>query len=164
MKERLGLSNEQVDQLRPIVQEEAAKLKTLKDDTTLSEVEKKDKLREIMAGIREKLGAVLTPEQKAKAAEEMRSRNGSRPAGSGNEAMERLMMMKEKLGLSDEQVEKLKPILAEEAPKMRAVREDQVSSPEDKRKVLRQSMERIAAELTQEQREKMREQAQNRPK
>ena len=161
MKERLGLSEEQVGQLKPIVQEEAAKLKTLKEDTSLTDTEKKEKAREIMSGVREKLGAILTPEQKAKAAEEMRSRGGGRPAG-GDEAAQRLAAMKEKLSLTDEQVEKLKPILAEEAPKMRALRDDKNISQEDRRQHLRQSMERIAAELTPEQREKMREQVQRR--
>lgn len=165
MRNQLGLSQEQFSEIKPLLEDEAAKLKTLKNDASLSEAEKRSKAREVSSEIREKIGALLTPEQKEKAADLMRSRAGS-PAGDGqrNEAAQRLMAMKEKLALTDEQMEKLKPILAEEAPKMKALREDKNSTEQDKRKVFRESMEKIAAELTPEQREKMRDQMKNREK
>jgi hypothetical protein len=72
--------------------------------------------------------------------------------------------MKEKLGLSDAQVEKLKPILTEEGPKIKAIREDSSASPEAKQEAVKQSMERIAAELTPEQLEKFKAEAQSRKK
>ncbi len=160
MRDRLGLSEDQISEIRPLVEDEAARVQALRNDTSLSDAEKRLKAGEIMAAVREKVASVLTPEQKAKAAAEMRNRSGG--AGGASDGLQRLKAMKEKLGLSDEQVEKLKPVLAEEGPKLQALREDKASTPEEKRQVQRQSMERIAAELTPEQREKMREQVKER--
>lgn len=165
MRNQLGLSQEQFSEIKSLLEDEAEKLKTLKNDTSHAEAEKRAKAREVSSEIREKIGALLTPEQKEKASDLRRSRAGS-PAGDGqrNEAAQRLMAMKEKLALTDEQMEKLKPIFAEEAPKMKALREDKNSTEQDKRKVLKESMEKIAAELSPEQREKMRDQIKNRQK
>jgi hypothetical protein len=65
--------------------------------------------------------------------------------------------LKEKLGLSEEQVAKLKPVLAEEGPKLRALKEDKSLAPEERKAAFEASFERISAELTAPQREKMRE-------
>jgi Spy/CpxP family protein refolding chaperone len=159
MKAQLNLSAEQMEKLKPLVAEESAKIKALKDDTALSDGQKKEQARQIMAAFREKLGTVLTAEQKLKLSEERQRRTGTVQT----EAAQRLKALKEKLGLSDDQIEKIKPILAEEAPKLKALKEDKSASPEDRRVILKQSMERISAELTPEQKDKMREQLQKRP-
>lgn len=165
VRSQLGLSQEQFSEIEPLLEEETTKLKTLKDETSLSDPEKRLKAREISSEIREKIGMLLTPEQREKAAELMRSRAATT---SGDEAKKdatgRLQAMKEKLALSDAQMEKLKPILAEEAPKLRALKEDKDSSEEQRRQLFKQSMEKIAAELTPEQREKMRDQMKPRQK
>jgi Spy/CpxP family protein refolding chaperone len=158
MRARLSLSEEQMTALKPLVEAETAKLKALKEDTSLSDAQKKEQARVLLGAFREKLASVLSVEQKAKLSEEMQRRGGA----SQNEAAQRLQSLKEKLGLSDEQVEKIKPILAEEAPKLKALKEDKSVSPEDRRSILKQSMERLSAELTPEQRDKMRDQLQKR--
>jgi len=80
------------------------------------------------------------------------------------DAQQRLEALKEKLGLSEAQVEKLKPILAEEALAMKALKEDSNMLPEAKRETMKQSLERISAELTPEQAEKFKEEVLNRKK
>ena len=80
------------------------------------------------------------------------------------DAQQRIEALKEKLGLSEAQVEKLKPILAEEALAMKALREDSNMLPEAKRETMKQSLERISAELTPEQAEKFKEEVLNRKK
>jgi len=158
MKQRLGLSEEQVAKLKPMVEEESAKLNALKEDASLSDSQKKEQAGLLIGAFREKFSAVLSPEQKAKLIEETQ-RKGSQIR---DEMVQRLQAMKEKLGLSDEQMAKIRPVLAEEGPKLKALKDDKTSSPEEKRSILKQSMERISSELTPEQKEKMREQLQKR--
>ena len=68
-------------------------------------------------------------------------------------------MMKEQLGLTPEQVEKLKPIFAKDAEQYKALREDAALSREQKgekmRAIFQASREQIQAILTPDQVEKM---------
>ena len=74
---------------------------------------------------------------------------------------ERLKMMSEKLGLTDEQKEKLKAIFAKNMPKMKEIRADAALSQEDQRakmmEIRKAEMAEIRALLTPEQQEKMKE-------
>ena len=80
------------------------------------------------------------------------------PGGPGGPRGDRLEMMKEKLGLTPEQVEKIKPILEKDREKLMALREDAALSREQKgekmREILKSSMEAIKPILTPEQVEK----------
>jgi len=163
MRQRLGLSDAQVDQLNALFEADGPKMKDLRSDASLSDAQKREQLKALSDARREKIAAILTPEQRAKAAEEIKRRGGG-PDGPQADGLRRLQAMKEKLGLSDAQVEKLKPILTEEGPKIKAIREDSSASPEAKQEAVKQSMERIAAELTPEQLEKFKAEAQSRKK
>lgn len=88
-----------------------------------------------------------------------------RPGGPGGERMNpeaRLKMMTEKLGLSEEQQGKVKAIQEKNAPKMKELMgkgRDNLTE-EDKtkmREAMKAQMEEIAAVLTPEQKEKMKE-------
>ena len=78
--------------------------------------------------------------------------------GPGGPRGDRLEMMKEKLSLMPEQVEKIKPILEKDRAKLMALREDATLSREQKgekmREILKSSMEEIRPILTPEQIEK----------
>jgi len=163
MRQRLGLSDAQVEQLTALFDADGPKMKGLREDASLSATQKREQLKGLSDARREKIAAILTPEQRAKAAEEIKRRGGG-PDSPQAEGLRRLQAIKEKLGLSDAQVEKLKPILTEEGPKMKALREDSSTSPEEKREAAKQSMERIAAELTPEQLEKFKAEVQARKK
>lgn len=163
MRQRLGLSDAQVEQLTALFDADGPKMKGLREDASLSDTQKREQLKGLSDARREKIAAILTPEQRAKAAEEIKRRGGG-PDSPQAEGLRRLQAMKEKLGLSDAQVEKLKPILTEEGPKMKALREDSSTSPEEKREAAKHSMERIAAELTPEQLEKFKAEVQARKK
>ena len=80
------------------------------------------------------------------------------PGGPGGERGDRLEMMKEKLGLTPEQVEKLKPIFAKDREKIMALREDTALTREQKgekmRAIFQASMEEVKAILTPDQAEK----------
>ncbi len=66
LAEQLNLTDEQKEKLKPIVQEQAEKLKALREDTTLSQQDKIAKFREIQQAGQEKIKAILTPEQQQK--------------------------------------------------------------------------------------------------
>lgn len=153
MKERLALSDQQWKKLQPLLKQEGDKVREILADTTLSTEQKRAKAKEVTAGGREQIKELLTPEQRQKLAAEMKSRQGA-PGGDG---AQRMAELKEKLGLTEEQVAKLKPILAEEGPKLKALRDDKSLAPEERKAAFEVSFERVAAELNAPQREKMRE-------
>ena len=160
MRERLALSDQQWEKLQPLLKQEGEKVREILADATLSTEQKRAKAKEVTAAGREQIKELLTPEQRQKLAEEMKSQQ----AASGGDGALRMAELKEKLGLTDEQVSKLKPVLAEEAPKLKALRDDKNLSPEEKRAAFNASFERVSAELTPPQREKMREEMRARRK
>ncbi len=74
--------------------------------------------------------------------------------------------MKETLGLSDDQVTKIKAILEADAPKMKELRDDTTTKPEDRRAKFRELMEaetkEINAVLTPDQQTKWKEEMEKR--
>ncbi|MCE9610355.1 MAG: hypothetical protein K8R23_09200 [Chthoniobacter sp.] len=82
-----------------------------------------------------------------------------RPNRPGGERGDRLEMMKQQLGLTPDQIEKLKPIFAKDAEQMKAIRDDAALSREQKgekmRAIFQASREQVQAILTPDQVEKM---------
>lgn len=74
MKERLNLTPEQVEKLKPIFAADAEKLKALREDAALTREQKGEKARAIVQASMEEVKAILTPDQleKWKAAMEKR--------------------------------------------------------------------------------------------
>ncbi len=62
----LGLTEQQKQQILPLLKEEIPKLQALKNDTSLSAVDKVTKLREIAGGVDAKIMPLLNPEQQQK--------------------------------------------------------------------------------------------------
>jgi len=153
MKERLALSDQQWEKLQPLLKQEGDKVREILADTALSQEQKRAKAKEVTAAGREQIKELLTPEQRQTLAAEMKSRQGA-PGGDG---AQRMADLKEKLGLTEEQVTKIKPILAEEGPKFKALRDDKSLAPAERKAAFEASFERVAAELNDAQREKMRE-------
>jgi Spy/CpxP family protein refolding chaperone len=84
MTEKLGLNQEQQDKIKAIMEESRGKFEGMKD---LTPDERREKMREVMKADREKIGEVLTPEQKEKwkaAMEERRKEGGPRHGKDGN--------------------------------------------------------------------------------
>jgi len=63
---QLGLTEAQKQQILPILKDEVPKLQALKNDTSLSAVDKVKKLREIGDGVDAKVMPLLNPEQQQK--------------------------------------------------------------------------------------------------
>lgn len=67
MEVNLGLSAEQKEKIRPILQDETKEMEAVRNDTTLTRIQKREKMREIRDRYHEKIGEQLTPEQRQKA-------------------------------------------------------------------------------------------------
>jgi periplasmic protein CpxP/Spy len=78
LKEKIGVTDEQLQKMKPLFEQEREKFKGLKDDTTLTTEQKRDKAREIVVGTLEDLKPILTSEQIAKLKEEMEKRRAAR--------------------------------------------------------------------------------------
>jgi hypothetical protein len=78
LKEKLGVSDEQLEKMKPIFGQELEKLKGLKDDTALTTEQKREKARAIMMGALDEIKPILTPGQMAKLKEEMEKRRAAR--------------------------------------------------------------------------------------
>lgn len=76
MKEELGLTDAQVEKLRPIMREQTQAMAAVRNDTSLDQQAQRAKMREINQTYQPKVRAVLTPEQQAKF-------DAMRPAGPG---------------------------------------------------------------------------------
>jgi Spy/CpxP family protein refolding chaperone len=66
LQTELGLTEEQSKKVQSILVEQRQATKGLKDDTTLTADQKKEKMKASRAEVDSKVSAILTPEQKAK--------------------------------------------------------------------------------------------------
>lgn len=66
MAEELSLTADQKGKLKPILEDEAQKIKTLRADTSLSAKEKRAKLAEFREATNAKVKPILTPDQATK--------------------------------------------------------------------------------------------------
>lgn len=69
MKEKLGLSDAQAEQIKKIHEESRAQMEKLKKDESLSKEDKMAEMKKIREATKAKVDAVLTPEQREKAKE-----------------------------------------------------------------------------------------------
>jgi Spy/CpxP family protein refolding chaperone len=158
MREHLKLTDSQWEKLQPLLKQEGEKVREILADSSLSVEQKKAEARDVTAAGRDQIKDILTPEQRQKLGEEMKKRQ----EGRGDGPLQRLAELREKLGLTEEQLEKLKPVLEEEGPKLRALREKRELSPEERKAAFEASFGKISAMLTSEQAEKLREQMRQR--
>jgi Spy/CpxP family protein refolding chaperone len=78
LKEKIGVTDEQLGKMKPIFGQQREKMMALKDDTSLTREQKRDKFREIITGTLEEIKPILTPEQLTKLKDEMEKRRAAR--------------------------------------------------------------------------------------
>jgi Spy/CpxP family protein refolding chaperone len=132
----LGLSDEQKTKIKPILDEHYKEKQAIWADKTLSRDQRQAKMQELRGKIHDKITPILTAEQNKKAADmwttagkRHHGRKGcQKPRHHGKthriSPNEHLAKMTSCLGLSDEQQEKIKPILDEQYKQKQAVRAD----------------------------------------
>jgi len=120
----------------------------------------KTKIQTMMYSVLIATSALLAPMAQAQAGAGPAGERPERPAAGGGQRVDRVELMRERLALTDVQVEQLKPIFAAEREEMQALRK--VAGPGSDRAAMRENMQairgkylpQIAAVLTAEQNEK----------
>jgi len=85
LSEALSLTKDQEAKIKPILQDEAKKMQAVRDDTALSQADRRAKTREISDESTKKIQEVLTPEQKEKYAK-LPQPKGKKGGGKGGNA------------------------------------------------------------------------------
>jgi len=66
LSEKLNLTDDQKAKLRPILQDQMQQMKAVREDSSLSEEQKRAKMKPIHESLHDQINGVLTPEQQAK--------------------------------------------------------------------------------------------------
>ena len=66
MSKELNLTDDQKEKIRPILEDEAQQMKTVQSDNSLTDQQRRKKMREIHKTFEPQVQAVLTPEQREK--------------------------------------------------------------------------------------------------
>jgi Spy/CpxP family protein refolding chaperone len=157
LSEKLNLTEAQKTAIKPIMAAEANEIKAVHQDGSLSNEQKAAKTKEIRTNSREKINAILTPEQQKKFAE----MNAGPARGMPGAPPNRLDMLAAELSLTDVQKAAIGPIMAAEANEIKAVHQDGSLSNEQKatkiQEIRKNSMEKTNTILTPEQQKKFTE-------
>ena len=157
MKE-LNLTDAQKAQMKPIREEMRAKMEAIRQNTALTEEQKKNQMEVLHKEQKQKMEAVLTPEQRTKF-EELRKNNEGKHEGM--ERKEDKMEMKEELGLSNDQATKLKALHESTKTQIEAVKNNTAYSESVKQEKIKAIKENTktqrAAILNAEQEKKLEE-------
>ena len=157
MMKDLNLTDAQKAQLKADRETFKAKMEALRKDENITVKEMKAREKAIHEEQRAKMQALLTPEQKAKIAAERANMETKRKTMDA----QRGQAMKEKLGLSNEQAEKLKAQNQEAHSKIKAIQDNQSLTMDQKKEQMKAVKEASQAQrkniLTAEQLKKMEE-------
>jgi Spy/CpxP family protein refolding chaperone len=115
----LKLTDAQREKVQTIVRERLEKLRELRQDASVSQAEKADKIKALREEIGAEIRKLLTPEQ----LEAWKTKQG-RLLGTAQSPTEQLQESIKQLNLTDEQREKLKALYLEQMGKLRELRED----------------------------------------
>ena len=66
LSEKLNLTDDQKAKVKPILQDQMQQMKAVREDSSLSEEQKRAKMKSIHESLHNQINAVLTPEQQAK--------------------------------------------------------------------------------------------------
>jgi periplasmic protein CpxP/Spy len=138
----LNLSPEQTAKLQTIVRERMEKMRALRQDTSLSAEERREKFQAGREDLLAEVKKVLTPEQ----FEKWKARQGLLTGGV-RRPMERLKEAIEDLNLTDDQREQLTPVYLEEIEKLRDIQQDSSLSMGQKVEKLKAIRQEVAPKL-----------------
>jgi protein CpxP len=160
MIRKLNLSQQQQDQLKPIFQNQRTQVQAIRQDTSLTPDQKKQKLLALRQDMQTQVNAVLTPEQQQqwaqmKAQARLRMANG--PALG--------QRMAQKLNLSQAQQDQLKPIMQNRRVQAKAIWQDNSLTQDQKKQKMQalhqETQAQLNAILTPEQQQQMRQMRQS---
>lgn len=160
---KLNLSDDQKTKLKAINEDYRKQLTDLQSNNSISLGDYKTKLAALHKSHREQVNSIYTPEQKKMLADR-RQNMQKRMHEMGAKSLDK---MKENLGLSDDQVAKIKVQREELGSKIKAIRENTDLLPEQKREqakqLFAQQKEQLKSVLTADQLSKLDSLRQHRP-
>ena len=138
----LNLTDEQKEKLQAVLREQFGKLRDLRQDTSLSQQEKKEKFKAIRDEITAEARKVLTPEQFEKWKQKQ-----ALLGGQGGGPFAALQGAIKDLNLTDEQKAQLKPLYEEQMGKLRGLQQDSSLSGPEKLEKLKAIHSEIAPKM-----------------
>lgn len=145
---KLNLTTDQKAQMKAMQESNRSQMQAIRNDTSLTEEQKRTKMKELRQSSRSQFESVLTPEQREQAAkfkQERKGRQGGRGPG--------------QLNLTDDQKAKMRTIHEGTRSQMEAIRNDSTLSEEQKGAKIKElhasTKTQAQAILTPEQREQM---------
>ena len=144
----LNLTEEQKDQVKPIMQKAYADFKAVKDDATLTPEQRGQKCHAIKQNTDDQLKEIFTPEQfqKFQAFQKLQAMRAEHK-DEGKEGDRGRHNPFEKLNLSEEQQAQVKPIMQKAESEVKAVRENAALTPEQKKPQLQAIRENVDKQL-----------------
>ena len=139
----LDLTPEQKEKLQAIVREKMEKLRDLRQDTSLSPQEKREKFQAAREEITAEVKKVLTTEQ----FEKWKAKQGQPAAAGAERPLAKLEGAIKELNLTDDQKEQLKPLYQEQMEKLRELHQDNSLSMPEKLEKLKALQKEIAPKL-----------------
>jgi Spy/CpxP family protein refolding chaperone len=138
----LNLTPEQTAKLQTIVRQRMEKMRALRQDTSLSSEERREKLQAGREELLAEVKNVLTPEQ----FEKWKARQGFQ-TGRGMRPMERIQAAIQDLKLTDDQMQQLTPVYLEQMEKLRDLYQDSSISMAQKLEKLKAASSEVAPKL-----------------
>jgi hypothetical protein len=127
LAQMLNLSQDQVAQIKPILAEQREQIQAIRADTSLSPEDRQTRLKSVRQDARGKIEALLNDSQKQQyeqmLAEQLRASPSTAQA----------QRLAKELGLNQEQVAQIKPILAKQIEEIQALRADTSLSAKDRK-------------------------------
>jgi protein CpxP len=150
---RLNLTQNQQDQIKPLLQDEMKQTRAIRQDASLTPDQKREKLQQLRQSSRSHLEDLLTPEQVAKL---------PKPGQAQRNAF---VHMARRLNLTQDQQDKIRPLMADQRKQVQTVRLDSSLTPQQKqvriRDIRRSTQKQVAALLTPAQRQQLRQMRRN---
>ena len=138
----LNLTPEQTAKLQTIVRERMEKMRTVRQDTSLSSEERQEKFQAGREELLAEVKKVLTPEQ----FEKWKAKQGPQTGG-GLRPMARIQEAIQDLKLTDDQMQQLTPVYLEQMEKLRDLYQDSSLSMAQKVEKLKAASKEVAPKL-----------------
>ncbi len=139
MFQALNLTDDQKAKVQTILQGERSQIQALRNNTSLTDEQKKQQIRELRKNDHQQLLAVLTPEQQAKMKELRQGKEGR----GGFHAGRRF----QGLNLTEQQKAQLQPVFQATRQQLQALRSDTTLTPEQKHEKMREIRQNQMAQM-----------------
>lgn len=147
LSEQLNLTDEQKNKIRPIIENEIKEIQGLRADSSLTKEEKIEKMKSIRQAAQEEIKKILTPEQQAKLIEAKEEMQEEAKEDIVQHVQYRMAVLSERLNLSDEQKQKIEPIVENEIKEIMAVKNDESVSKEQKQEKMKTIRQKAQEEI-----------------